>query len=163
VLVHRILSGSLKLLGITVLLVTMALTIALTVMPSKEYRRVHRGVGKSLDQPRRTIRVARHPVQKVGHFLAYLVNGCLGFLLFPRSRKWVIAVLVGTIVVVEAIQSAAPGRDPRMTDIVLGLLGLGVALCLVHRPWRRPRVLLEPGQGVMAAPGESGPEGKDGS
>ncbi|HUO22564.1 MAG TPA: hypothetical protein VMU59_08625 [Caulobacteraceae bacterium] len=68
---------------------------------------------------------------KLDRFVAYFCLGSLLTLAYPKRRLWIALALVAGPAILELGQFLAPGRDPRLSDVVSkaagGLIGVWVA------------------------------------
>jgi VanZ family protein len=78
-------------------------------------------------------------IDKVGHFLAYVVMAVLALVCFEERRGKVAAVLLTVVlaVLLEWGQGFVPGRLMTLTDGVTNVLGLGVGYLIHWFYWRR--------------------------
>lgn len=105
-------------------------------------------------------------VSKLGHILEYALLGVL-LLAAIRAERWVyrsaarelmlVAIVGGTFAMFDELrQSFSPGREPRLTDVLIDLASLVTASWLGGRWLRRPD---EPPGAVAPAPGDQ-PRGR---
>ena len=87
-------------------------------------------------------------VSKLGHILEYAILGAL-LLAAVRAERWVyhsaarelfvVAIVGGAFAVFDELrQSFSPGREPRVTDVMIDLVSLITASWLGGRWLRRP-------------------------
>lgn len=76
--------------------------------------------------------VGGHLSDKVNHALAFLVLTVLGFLAFPKTKKWYLAgALVGFGLTIEVAQMIPfLKRQAELTDLIANFAGVGAAWLL---------------------------------
>jgi len=81
-----------------------------------------------------------HLVADIGieHVAAFSVAGLLFGLAYPRRVIPVIALVLGSAVLLEVLQLITPDRHARLLDLALKLLGgsIGIAIACLLRPLR---------------------------
>jgi VanZ family protein len=72
------------------------------------------------------------------HVAAFVAAGLLFALAYPRHMILVIALVLGSAILLEILQLVTPDRHGRVLDLALKLLGgsIGIVIARVQRPLR---------------------------
>ncbi len=80
--------------------------------------------------------MAHLPLRKMAHFVEFAVLGAEWMALAHQKRRWWWALPgAATAIIDECLQFFAPGRAPRVTDVLLDWSGYAVGAVLLWGTW----------------------------